>query len=128
MLRKELGDAGEIIENPSDRVYYELLANSYAGLYSPMIEDFGIVPTEYMSASKAVIAVNEGGPRETVVHGKTGFLVNSVEEMAKRMIQLIEDPAMSKKMGNAGRKRAEDKFTWDAFLDRFGEKYEELRP
>jgi glycosyltransferase involved in cell wall biosynthesis len=126
-LKSELGDAGKIIENPSDKDLYELFANAYACLYSPMIEDFGIVPTEYMSASKAVVAVNEGGPKETVVNGKTGFLVNSVEEMAKRMIQLIEDPALSKKMGKAGRKRAEKNYSWDMFLKRFGEVYEELK-
>jgi glycosyltransferase involved in cell wall biosynthesis len=126
-LRRQLGGAGEIIENPLDTQLYDLLANAYACLYSPMIEDYGIVPTEYMSASKAVIAVNEGGPRETVVDGKTGFLVDSVQEMAKRMTQLIDDSALTKKMGKAGRKRAEQKYTWEKFLKRFGEKYEELK-
>ena len=126
-LGRKLGDAGEIIENPSDKEMYALFANSYAGLYSPMIEDFGIVPTEYMAASKAVVAINEGGPKETVVNGKTGYLVNSPQEMAKRMIQLIEEPQLAKKMGKKGREMAVEKYSWDSFLKRFGEVYEELR-
>jgi len=126
-LKSKLGNAGEMVENPSDKEMYELFANAYACLYSPMIEDFGIVPTEYMSASKAVIAVNEGGPRETIVNGRTGFLVNSVDEMAKRMVQLIESPSLAKKMGKSGRKRAEKNVSWDMFLKRFGEVYEELK-
>jgi len=126
-LKCELRNAGEIIENPTDKQMYDLFANAYACLYSPQIEDFGIVPTEYMSASKAVIAVNEGGPKEIIVNNKTGFLVDSVDEMAKRMMQLIEDPTLVKKMGKEGRKRAEQKYTWEPFLNRFGGVYEEIR-
>ena len=126
-LRREIGDAGEIIENPTDRQMYELFANAYACLYSPVVEDFGIVPTEYMSASKAVIAVNEGGPREIIVNAKTGYLVNSAEEMAERMTELVENPVLNKKMGKEGRRIAEKKYTWDSFLDRFGEVYEKIR-
>jgi glycosyltransferase involved in cell wall biosynthesis len=47
--------------------------------------------------------------------------------MAKRMVQLIENPALAKKMGKSGRKRAEKNYSWDMFLKRFGEVYEELK-
>lgn len=45
-------------------------------LYSPLNEHFGIVPLEAMKFNKPVLAVNHGGPLETVVEGKTGFLRN----------------------------------------------------
>ena len=38
-------------------------------------EDFGLAPVEAMASGKAVIAVDEGGYRESVVHGETGWLV-----------------------------------------------------
>jgi len=38
-------------------------------------EDFGLGPVEAMASGKAVVAVDEGGYRETVVHGETGWLV-----------------------------------------------------
>lgn len=43
-------------------------------LYTPDREHFGIVPIEAMYEGTPVIAVNSGGPKETVIHGKTGFL------------------------------------------------------
>lgn len=51
-----------------------LLARATALLYTPDNEHFGIVPLEAMYAGTPVIAVASGGPLETVIHGRTGFL------------------------------------------------------
>ena len=53
----------------------ELLGRCIATLYMPVDEDFGISPVESMAAGKPVIGVREGGLRETVVHGSTGWLL-----------------------------------------------------
>lgn len=53
---------------------WALLAACTAVIYTPEKEHFGIVPLEAMAYGRPVIAVNSGGPRETVVHGKTGLL------------------------------------------------------
>ncbi len=53
----------------------QLIGNCIATVYIPVQEDFGMSPVEAMSAGKPVIGVNEGGVRETVVHGETGLLV-----------------------------------------------------
>jgi glycosyltransferase involved in cell wall biosynthesis len=42
-----------------------------------MDEDFGMTPVEAMASGKPVVAVNEGGFKETVIHGKTGILVEA---------------------------------------------------
>ena len=60
----------------SDRELRELLGRCTASIYLPMDEDFGISPIESMAAGKPVITVNEGGTRETVVHGETGLLLS----------------------------------------------------
>ncbi len=55
-------------------------------LYTPDREHFGIVPLEAMSIGLPVIAVNSGGPTESVLHEKTGFLCSQdADEFAKRM-------------------------------------------
>lgn len=56
----------------------ELVGNAIATIYVPIDEDFGISPVESMAAGKPVIGVDEGGLRETVIHGETGILINGV--------------------------------------------------
>ncbi|MCQ8898528.1 MAG: glycosyltransferase [Hadesarchaea archaeon] len=53
----------------------ELYAGCKAVLHTARDEDFGMVPVEAMASGKPVIAVNEGGVRETVIQGETGMLV-----------------------------------------------------
>eukprot|EP01040_Poterioochromonas_malhamensis_P000027 gene27-29_t len=63
-----------------------LFGISKALLYTPDREHFGIVPLEAMSIGLPVIAVNSGGPTESVLHEKTGFLCSQdADEFAKRM-------------------------------------------
>lgn len=45
------------------------------------IEGFGMFQVEAMACGKPVISINKGGPAETILHGKTGFLANVAEEI-----------------------------------------------
>lgn len=53
----------------------DLVSGCIATIYVPVAEDFGISPVESMAAGKPVIAVAEGGPKETVLPGRTGVLI-----------------------------------------------------
>ena len=53
-----------------------LLTNCSILLYTPAGEHFGIVPLEAMYCGTPVLAVNSGGPLETIEHGVTGWLVD----------------------------------------------------
>lgn len=55
----------------------DYVANCIATIYLPIDEDFGMSPVESMAAGKAVIGVNEGGLKETVLHRQTGWLCKS---------------------------------------------------
>ena len=105
--------------NPDDAEVKALYANCTALLFTPINEDFGIVPLEAMASSKAVIAVNEGGPSETVLQNKTGFLVNSTGEMARKMTFLTEHKGTAEEMGRQGRRRVEQAYSWDNFFNKF---------
>ena len=59
-------------------------------LYTPGEEHFGIVPCEAMEKGIPVIAINNGGPRETVGHKETGFLVpKNAKKWSEYMLLLV---------------------------------------
>ncbi|CAK8689685.1 unnamed protein product [Clavelina lepadiformis] len=95
-----------------------LLKSSTAVLYTPDNEHFGIVPVEAMYMQTPVIAVNTGGPRETVVHNETGFLCDGdAEHFSSAMLRLIQKPMLSKEMGAKGRERVLKNFSFDNFAN-----------
>ncbi|MFQ5455212.1 MAG: glycosyltransferase [Nitrospirota bacterium] len=66
-------------------------------------EGFGLVVTEAMWKAKPVVGGNVGGIQKQIIHGETGFLVNTVEGTAYRIQQLINNPELAKKMGKEAR-------------------------
>ena len=77
-------------------------------------ESFGIVAMEAASCNKPVIVGSKGGQADTVIHGKTGLIVDAENafEIAKAINGLIENLHMAKQLGVAGRKRVVEKFAW----------------
>jgi glycosyltransferase involved in cell wall biosynthesis len=116
----------EIQTNLTNEELSDYYSRCYAVLYSPINEDFGIVPLEAMASQKPCIARLEGGPRETIDDGVDGFLVGNESQMAERMDELAKDPERCQKMGKLGLSKVKKKFNWDIFLKRFEEKAVEL--
>jgi glycosyltransferase involved in cell wall biosynthesis len=116
-----MGNTGriELITDASNRRLAELYSRCTAVLYPPINEDYGLVPLEAMASGKPVIAVNEGGPKETILQNKTGMLVNSPEEMASAMTKVARDGELAARLGKAGRKRVEKEYSWEKFFTEF---------
>ncbi|CAH0402337.1 unnamed protein product [Chilo suppressalis] len=114
----DIEDKVTFLKSPKDDEKVSLLYNCKALIYTPSNEHFGIVPLEAMYYSKPVVAVNSGGPTETIVNDVTGFLCEPTNEsFANAMRKLILSQDLCEKLGNAGRKRFETKFSFDAFTD-----------
>lgn len=80
-------------------------------------DTFGLVPLESMACGTPVIALNVAGYRETMLHGKTGYLVDfDAKEIADKITLFITNSELSKKMGSNGRKWVEEKWTWDIHI------------
>lgn len=109
----------KFILNPDDAHLRDLYSRATGILYTPINEDFGLVPLEAMASQKPIISVNEGGPRETIINGKTGFLVNSPASMAKRMEFLVEHQSITLQMGKAARRHVSSRYSWKAFFTKF---------
>jgi trehalose synthase len=80
-------------------------------------EGFGLTVTEAMWKSTPVIGGNVGGIRHQIVDGETGYLVDSVEQAADRIVDLIDHPDRARAMGAAGRERVRDNFLLTRLLE-----------
>jgi glycosyltransferase involved in cell wall biosynthesis len=78
---EELGVNMEILSLIKDKELAVLYNQAEIVVYSPYLELFGLVPLESMACGTPVVAVKEGGVRETVIHKKTGLLVDRDEEL-----------------------------------------------
>lgn len=106
------------MKSPKEVEKVSLLYNCKALVYTPSNEHFGIVPLEAMYFSKPVIAVNSGGPTETIVNNITGFLCESKSDaFAEAMKTLVLNQELGIRLGEAGRKRFEAKFSFNAFTE-----------
>jgi starch synthase len=104
-------------------------------------EPFGIINLEAMACQAAVVASATGGIKEVVVDGETGYLVpfdqdpvtsfprdpeKFSRDLAAKLNDLLADPAKCRRFGQAGRKRAEEKFSWTSIADQTIELYRTL--
>ena len=96
-----------------------LLTHCICLVYTSLKEHFGIGIVEAMAAGRPVLAVNQGGPLETVVNGTTGFLCDPAPEaFAKAIARIVSEPAIAELMGHQGKQRAAEKFSLSAFGER----------
>ncbi len=77
-------------------------------------EGFGIVYLEASLFGKPIVAGRSGGVEDAVLDNETGILINpeSTGEIANAIIKLSKDENLRKKLGETGKKRAEEEFNW----------------
>lgn len=102
---------------------------SHAALFAcPSIyEPFGITNLEAMACGAPVVASRVGGIPEVVVQGRTGLLVDPPADpvaWAAAINPLVADPTRRAEMGEAGRQRAVEQFSWTAVATRTMQVYE----
>lgn len=125
---KYAGPDVEFISPTCDAELYELIDGSTAVLNTTPNEDWGIVPLEAMAFGKPVIAVNRGGPTETVLDGQTGFLCDESPRMfARAMAALASDQGLQERMSRAARERSEQ-YHWRNFVGRIDSYIDDLPP
>ncbi len=105
-----------------------LIAQSDILVVPSLLDATPYVILEAMAAGRPVVASSIFGIPEQVVDGVTGMLVQPGNEVsiAEAILCLSVDPDMIRRMGEAGRKMYEDRFTLDRSVARTVEVYEEL--
>ncbi|MFF3287469.1 glycosyltransferase family 4 protein [Streptomyces sp. NPDC003023] len=84
------------------------------------VEGLGIVYLEASATGLPVVAGDSGGAPDAVLDGETGWVVRggSAEESAERIVALLEDPELRRRMGERGRAWVEEKWRWDLLAER----------
>lgn len=109
----DLGIHIKYFENIQESELVEMYNRAMFLVYSPIMEPFGFAPLEAMACETPVVAIQEGGVRETVVHGENGLLTpRDLGEFSKAMIQLLLSQDLRKKLGKQGRRYVEHQWSW----------------
>ncbi|MFF4523754.1 glycosyltransferase family 4 protein [Streptomyces bluensis] len=84
------------------------------------VEGLGIVYLEASATGLPVVAGDSGGAPDAVLDGETGWVVRggSPEEAADRVLSLLDDPELRRRMGERGREWVEEKWRWDLLAER----------
>jgi starch synthase len=130
----------EMVDRPA---VIELYSHAAVFCCPSIYEPFGIINLEAMACETAVVASAVGGIKEVVADDETGFLVpleqmrespfeptnpeKFSQDLASCINQLMKDKKLREKFGKAGRKRAEEKFSWSAITEQTKELYEKLK-
>jgi glycosyltransferase involved in cell wall biosynthesis len=79
-------------------------------------EGFGVACLEAMAHARPVVASGVGGLLDLVVNGETGIIVEpgNVQALRAGLERLLADAELRRRMGEAGRRRAAEHFSWDA--------------
>lgn len=90
-------------------------------------EGQGIVLLEAQACGKPVVAFGVGGAKEAVKCNESGFLLElgDTDGLADRLLKLLGDEALRKKMGTAGRQFITENYTWDLCAERMLKIYRE---
>ena len=84
-------------------------------VYASYLEPFGLAPIEAMACGTPVVAVREGGVRESVRDGQTGLLVDRDENLfADAVKQLLQNACQREHFGNAGPQHVARQWNWDS--------------
>lgn len=118
-LAHERGVNLSVVRVLNDGDLVDLYNRAAAFVYTPIMEPWGLAPVEAMACGTPVVAVAEGGVRESVIHGETGWLTERDEsEFAAAVSLVMGDPALGLRFGAAGAARMREIFSWERTVDR----------
>ena len=108
-------------------VVIQLMSHAAVFACPSVYEPFGLINLESMACETPVVASAVGGILEVVVDGETGLLVEPArpDALASALTRVLENPALGRSMGRAGRRRVEERFSWAHVAERTEQVYAE---
>ncbi|MBA3944441.1 MAG: glycosyltransferase family 4 protein [Herpetosiphonaceae bacterium] len=126
-LAHSLGVAFEPKLRIDDHELIDLLNRAKMMVYAPRLEPFGYAPLEANACGLPVIAVAEGGVRETIKDGVNGLLVeHDAHAMAMAIQRLLNEPSYAQQLGGQGYALIAEEWSVDAAISRLERRLMEL--
>jgi glycosyltransferase involved in cell wall biosynthesis len=117
----------EFLIHPSDEDLASLYARCMAVVFTAPNEDWGIVPLEAMASGAPVLAVDAGGPRESVIHNVTGWLLPPTPwAFAEQMSIVAADGPNGRLISRRATRRRAQQFAAETFVSRLDDVMEEV--
>lgn len=111
----------------SDEELVRLLNTASLMVYAPRLEPFGFAPLEANACGLPVVAVAEGGVRETIEDGRNGLVVeHDPGAIAGAIDRLRRDRDLARKLGEYGASLVRERWTWNDALDRLESRFAEV--
>jgi glycosyltransferase involved in cell wall biosynthesis len=109
----------------------EKLKSSHILIHPSLHDSGGWVCLEAMAAGRPVICLDTGGPSIQIT-SETGIKVPAenpkqvIDDLAKAIVHLVENPELRTQMGNAGQMRVKEHFSWETKGQQLAELYIQL--
>lgn len=102
-----------------DTELVRLLAGAAAMIYTSRLEPFGLAPLEASACGTPVVAIAEGGVRETVTNEVNGLTVRGDDPVAlgQAVLRLLKDQRLRDELGRNGRDLVSERWTWRTAVD-----------
>jgi glycosyltransferase involved in cell wall biosynthesis len=121
-LRRQAASSGVCFEpkvNIPDAEIVTILNRARIMAYAPRLEPFGFAALEGNSCGLPVVAVAEGGVRETITDGLNGLLVEyDPKAMARAIDNLLDRPEYARQLGENGCRVVAERWTLKCAVDR----------
>jgi trehalose synthase len=115
---ESVADEGIIVLSVDDPTLVNALQRSAAVvLQKSTREGFGLTVTEAMWKGAAVIGGNVGGIRHQIRDEWNGFLVNTPDQAAARIVQLLKDPGLRERIGSRAKESVRQNFLMSRLLE-----------
>jgi glycosyltransferase involved in cell wall biosynthesis len=118
---------GAVLQTDTIHFYRRAAALVFPSVWN---EPAGLPTFEAQACGTPVVSTYSGGIPEYVLHGQTGILVarGEAEELATAISRVLDNPALARAMGEAGRQRAVERFSWDVVSRRLADLLESASP
>ncbi len=113
-LAEQLAVTVEFRVNVAEDELVQLYNQARALVYAPILEPFGFAPLEAMACETPVVAVKEGGVRESVCDGETGLLVErEPRAFGEALCRVMQDATFAETLGTNGLAAVLRFWTWE---------------